>query len=337
MDIEKLNVRTLDDFVKLPWFEKDEIGLRLKKDAGLPPIIDVHTHLGYSYFFSRWIDLNKKTDVTYFYDYNTPQDVLFGKDHPTDAERKAMTNDINFIIVRRPAMGMTHTLPNITDEMDRFGFRHCVSLPIEIPLRSRHAHHVLSTCRGQDRVIPFAAVHPWAHNPRKRLEWFISQGCRGLKFHPEFQFHPPDSRLAMRIFGFCEEMNVVVLAHTGSTGVEPAWMRKMSDLPRFRPIMERFPNLKIVLGHTGIRFVDEAIAYSREFPNVYLEISGQPVNTIKKIIAEADNDRILFGTDWPFYPLAVELGCLLVATEGNDVVRNKILHDNAARLLKLDV
>jgi predicted TIM-barrel fold metal-dependent hydrolase len=56
---------------------------------------------------------------------------------------------------------------------------------------------------------------------------------------------------------------------------------------------------------------------------------------MRQVIEEADLDRIVFGTDWPFYHHALPLAKVLILTEGRPALRRKILHDNAARLLGL--
>lgn len=336
MDYEKLHIRTMQDLAKLPWFEADEKGVRLRGDADVPPIIDLHTHLGFSHGFSSFIDLKARTPaVKYFMNYDTPQDFLNRIYVAPPEEDREVEREMYLVMVKTPPRAKTHTLPNLIDEMDRFGIGTAVSLPVEIPFWPRHAQHTLDTCRGCDRVIPFAGVHPWDPLPLQRLEWFVGQGCRGMKFHPEFQFHPPDSRSALRLFGVCEDMDLPVLSHSGSTGREPGWMRSMSDVRRFRVIFKKFPKLRFVLGHCGIRFVDEAIACCNEFPNVYLETSNQPVPGLLKVFREADIDRVLFGTDWPFYPMAISMAVALIATDGKPELRKKFLFGNTARLLGL--
>jgi uncharacterized protein len=336
MAYEKRNIRTLSDLAKLPWFEADERGIRVRRDADLPPVIDAHTHLGFSYGFSPRLDLKAKTpEVKHFRDFNTPRDILYALPRFSAEESEELKREFLWIMVKQPARARTHTLPNQVDEMDRSGIGRAVSLPIEIPFWPRHSRHTLETCKGQDRVIPFAGVHPWDPDPRGRLEWFIAQGCRGMKYHPEFQFHPPDTRAALKLFGFCEEMDVVVLSHSGSTGSEPAWIQRMSELRRFRVIFKHYPKLRFVLGHCGIKNVDEAIAYNREFPNIWLETSGQPVPVLRKVFKEADTDRLLFGSDWPFTPMVIALARALIATEDAPELRRKLLSGNAARLLDI--
>ena len=46
------------------------------------------------------------------------------------------------------------------------------------------------------------------------------------------------------------------------------------------------------------------------------------------------DERVLFGSDWPFYPFEFPLAKSLIATEGKPELREKILYKNAVRLLK---
>ena len=44
-------------------------------------------------------------------------------------------------------------------------------------------------------------------------------------------------------------------------------------------------------------------------------------------------DRLLYGTDWPFYHQALTLTRVLIATQDAPDLRRAILFDNASRLL----
>ena len=74
---------------------------------------------------------------------------------------------------------------------------------------------------------------------------------------------------------------------------------------------------------------------ARRYDNVYVEIASQSLTGVRKIIERVDHDRILFGSDWPFYHQSMPLSKLLIATEGAPELRDKILYRNAARLLGL--
>ena len=342
MNFRELSIRTLSDLDKLPWFEKNTAGqIAVKASAGVPPVIDTHSHVGWSYGFAREIEMTRRTDhVRYLYDFEKDQDLLYDDTiHPTPAEGAQMARDSYLALFKRSRTGMTHTAANFMAEMDRSNYQHTCLLPIEAsPIGSRHAEATLEAAAMDARFIPLAAVHPWPWGPRKiaRLERQFSAGARCIKYHPEFQFMAPDNKHAMELFAWCEDKDVPVITHCGYKGVEPAWMREKSEPERFRPMLKAFPNLQVVMAHTGIVLHKEILSLAREFEDqVWLDIAGQDVPTILEILDGYDHQKILYGSDWPFYPLAVMLAKALVATEGREQVRADLLHNNAARLLEL--
>ena len=146
----------------------------------------------------------------------------------------------------------------------------------------------------------------------------------------------PDNKHAMGLFEWCEDRDLPVVAHCGYKGVEPPRLREKSEPARFRPMLEAFPKLRVVMAHTGIILHKEILSLAREFEDqVWLDIAGQDVPTTLESLAGYDTKRILYGSDWPFYPLAVALARALIATEGREQVRADLLHDNAARLFGL--
>lgn len=343
MDFRELNIRTMSDLDKLPWFEKSPEGLLvIKTSAGIPPVIDTHSHVGWSYGFARAIDMSKRTErVQYLYDFEFDQDLLYDDTiHPTPAEATRMARDSYLAPFKRSRTGMTHTAANFMDEMNRINYRYTWLLPIEAsPIGSRHSESTFEAAKMDPRFIPLAAVHPWPWGPKKitRLERQLNDGARALKYHPEFQFIAPDNKHAMALFEWCQARDVVVLAHCGYKGAEPAWMREKSEAIRFRPMLSAFPKLRVIMAHTGIIIYKEILALAREFENqVWLDIAGQDVPTILEILNGYDTKRILYGSDWPFYPLAVALARTLVATEGREQLRLDLLHDNAARIMGIE-
>jgi predicted TIM-barrel fold metal-dependent hydrolase len=68
---------------------------------------------------------------------------------------------------------------------------------------------------------------------------------------------------------------------------------------------------------------------------VWVEVSSQGVGAIRALLERGDPDRVLYGTDWPFYHQGVALAKVLLATQDRPEWRRKVLWDNAARLLQL--
>ena len=333
-----LNVRRMSELDRLPWFETNEEGLlALRADAGLLPIIDMHSHLGWSYGLGRSIDMGRHCEVEFFYDYEADQDLLFNQEHPTEEEGKTVTLECLGVVFHTPKRNRTHTAANLCTTMDRMGYQNIVLLPIEIPKSRRHARETLQASRMDERLTPFGAVYPYPWNRKKRAilkEQIAEYGIKGIKLHPEFQAVRPDEKACMEMFEWCAEHDLIVFAHVGYTGTELKFMRDYAEPDRFVPALEAFPELRIVLGHTGVRRIDETLAVARRFEEqVWLGISGQPANNIAYILERYNNDRILYGSDWPFMPLEVMLARTLIATEGHPETRDKVLHHNAAQLM----
>ena len=50
------------------------------------------------------------------------------------------------------------------------------------------------------------------------------------------------------------------------------------------------------------------------------------------ILVRVGPDKLVFGSDWPFYPLAATLAKVLLVTEKRRSARAAILRDNAERI-----
>jgi hypothetical protein len=333
------SIRRMSELDRLPWFEKDQAGrLRLRADAGVPKILDIHSHVASSAGFARDIDYGSRPPLVYFYDYERDQDVLNEDVHPHPDEAVTIGKEIRWLLFKQGPIGATHTAANFADEMDRFNYAHACLLPIEGPIASRHAELTVRAAKLDPRFIAFAAVHPYRWGPRQetRLEELVRRGTPALKYHPEFQFIAPDNPDTMKMFEWCAGHDLPVLAHCGYTGAEPDWLRRKAEPERFRKALEAFPNLRLLLAHTGLSRWRATLDFVKEFDGrVWLDISGQPVPSMKTILREYARERICYGSDWPFYPLAVALARTLAATEDCPDYRPDLLHDNASRFLKM--
>jgi predicted TIM-barrel fold metal-dependent hydrolase len=79
--------------------------------------------------------------------------------------------------------------------------------------------------------------------------------------------------------------------------------------------------------------VADAIPLARRHRNISLDIHGQGIRQLDELIRELGPERLLFGSDWPFYHLAATLAKVLIVTEGRPEARDAILAGTARRLL----
>jgi len=135
-------------------------------------------------------------------------------------------------------------------------------------------------------------------------------GLSGLSFHPAADRLAPSPRENRHLWETALEHGLIVLIHTGFTrlGAGMAGGGELALEPA-RPInVDRlaaaFPNLKIILAHTGSLWLDEAIAVSIHKSNVHLCLSGVSPKVMNPdlldLIRGPLRQRVHFGSDFPF-------------------------------------
>jgi uncharacterized protein len=101
-----------------------------------------------------------------------------------------------------------------------------------------------------------------------------------------------------------------------------------------RTLAARHPDVHFLLGHSCHGEWDEAVALARDFPNLSLELTAifDDRGVLEKFAAEAGSERMLFGTDLPWFDPHQAVGALLSAHLSDQEIHN-ICHRNAEKLL----
>jgi hypothetical protein len=326
------------DLARLPWFGLSDEGRLIVNDESIGPIADMHTHLALAYVRPMSVDLDRLHHETEHY---LPSccaidlDVYVNKNIPPEALHELKV-DLTLRSLGRRGMRATHTVPNLVREMDETKIRASVLLPIDFPVLSHNADVALGAAKKESKLLSFGSVHPYAKDPEKRLDSQYASGARGIKMHPAVQLFRPDSRRARAIYAMCADRDMTVLWHCGPVGIEGRLPRYLSQVRHYeRPIREN-PRTRFVLGHSGALQFEEALELQRRYPNVWLETSSQSVSSLKRMVERADPDRVVHGSDWPFYHPAISVSKILIATEGKPELRHKFLWANAAKLLGVE-
>ena len=195
--------------------------------------------------------------------------------------------------------------------------------------------------------IGFASVDPWkGERAVTEIERAITElGLSGAKFHPGIQaFYPNDTRF-YPLYEKISELGVPALFHTGTNALgagTPGGMGVKLDYTRpiyLDSVAADFPQLTVIGAHPAWPWHDEMLAIIGHKSNVFMDLSGwSPKYIPKAIMDEARSrlqDRILFGSDYPFITPERWLNDFDKLEGFSPEVRQKILHDNAARILKL--
>lgn len=327
------------DLAHLPYFDLRG-GRLVLSDPALGPSIDMHTHLAMAFFVAGRVDVARSHPRTCHYlPVERPVDLeVYANKNLSRGDRARVTLDFARSALDPSARGMrsTHTMNNLLAEMRELGIRLSLLLPIEWPLLSRNAETYLELTRGHGALASLGSVHPRDRDASRRLDRQKELGARGIKLHPFVQLTRPDDARALRLQRLCGDKGLFVLWHCGPAGIEPGFAQRRSQLRFYeRPIAE-CPQTVFVLGHSGALQMEAALDLACRYPNVWLELSSQSLSNVRRILERGPADRLVFGSDWPFYHQALPLAKVLLATESDPAARRRVLHDNAARLLGLD-
>ena len=157
------------------------------------------------------------------------------------------------------------------------------------------------------RLLSCGSLHPrHTSNVMADVEQLVRLGIRMIKIHPPHQLLFPNDYLSgvkelEIIYRAAEANGIPVMFHTG-TSIFPGARNRYGDPIYVDDVAIDFPKLKILLAHGGRPlWMNTAFFLIRRHPNVYLDISGIPPQSLLKYFPRLHEIayKTLFGTDWP--------------------------------------
>ncbi|RME71571.1 MAG: amidohydrolase, partial [Planctomycetota bacterium] len=121
---------------------------------------------------------------------------------------------------------------------------------------------------------------------------------------------PPDDRRFYPLYAECVELGIPFCTQVGHTGpLRPSEPGR--PIPYLENVALEFPELRIVAGHVGVPWLEEAISLATRFPNVYLDTSAYlPHRYPPRLVSFLQGHgrrKVLFGTN---YPMLQPAACL---------------------------
>jgi predicted TIM-barrel fold metal-dependent hydrolase len=139
------------------------------------------------------------------------------------------------------------------------------------------------------------------------------------------------------IYAKCVELDVTFTTQIGHTG--PLYPSEVGRPIYLDKVALDFPELRIVGGHIGWPWTDEAIALAWKHRNVWLDTSAHVPKhfppAFVHFMQTFGQDKCLFASDWPLLSITRPLGELAVHCDLSPDVRRKFLRENALRAFKL--
>lgn len=213
--------------------------------------------------------------------------------------------------------------------MDEAGIDYSMLIADSAPLEDgMSTDQVIKICEENPRLKAIGCVEykNISSDQIEKLINYLKEGkiC-GVKLYPGYEdFYPLDDKL-FPFYEQCEKLDKPVIFHTGMLQIGLAGRLKQSHPLNIDDLINKFPELKIVMAHFGNPWVTDAAAVALKNKNVYVDVSGyfwvyasisqkdidffvEDLMRFKNFVG--DFKKCLFGTDWPLYSQKEYLGAV---------------------------
>jgi hypothetical protein len=176
----------------------------------------------------------------------------------------------------------------------------------------------------------------------EEVESCRKQGAKGIKLHPaEGHYYPRDGRL-WPVYKKIQSLGLPVISHGGLFMMAPGV--HYTRPANFEPVLESFPELKLVIAHLGHGFWDESVELAKKYRNLYFDTSAvlsgiehlQPLSDKEgaELIRTIGIDRVMFGSDYPWFDPRIDLKRFLRLPLSSSE-KEKVLGQNAKKILNI--
>ena len=154
-----------------------------------------------------------------------------------------------------------------------------------------------------------ASINPYRHDALQRLEQVAADGAVLLKWLPSIQHIDPADERLIPFYLKLKELGLPLLTHTGEES-SFTWTRdELGDPERLRLPLSL--GVKVIAAHAasngknlGERNHDRFLRLSREYPNLYADISAltqlNRLGHLQRLLKHRElHGRLLYGTDMP--------------------------------------
>ncbi len=228
-------------------------------------------------------------------------------------------------------------LKNMLATMKRLNIEFIVSVPNSALFDPDAGNREIQEAMAEhpEKIYGYYAVNPNLKNNIIAIDEAIkaNSNYRGFKFLPDYHRYPLNGKNYELVLKYADDNHLTVLSHTWGVAMDG---HSYSSVETIKDVLKNYKNINFIMGHSIQGQCDEAIDIAKEYPNAYLELTDtyRLNGMIEKMVNNAGSEKILFGTDLPWYNPAYCLGCILFSNIG-DIDKKNIIRNNALRILKV--
>lgn len=297
-------------------------------------IIDSHAHLG-DILWGKNITFKQNVRKR---DYHNFLDLLEDNMMLPPAEYEGVDPVVfdESMLNEEQARNNTATLQNMSKSLDENNISEIWVLPV---LPHVGFEEVLAASKLDSRIVPFTCIDfSLGKDAGKKLLEDVENGAMGLKIHPVLQRKSLLSEEIAEALKVWEETGKPVICHTYAYNYfhEEESFRNTPEFGSnfdFLKLASKFPNINFVGAHSGGPHDFAQLWEGSDLNNVYVDTSFQCAEIVKEFVKRYGEDRVLFGTDWPWGTEATPIKVVEEACEGNVNLEEKIFYRNAEKLM----
>lgn len=200
--------------------------------------------------------------------------------------------------------------------------------------------------RRRPCVVPSCTAHPRDADLTSILRRAKEvHGARLVKQHAHVLGIAPDDPAMFPLYEACIRLGLPLNLHVGNGPKLPGYQAptdRISGAARTRGVLDRYPELRLVVPHLGLMDHDTFLDWLDSYPNLYLDTAMALVDFLPSMSITGRErigdhaQRIMFGTDFPNipYPLRTERDRLL-SFGFPSPAQHALMHGTAAALLGL--
>lgn len=192
----------------------------------------------------------------------------------------------------------------------------------------------------ETKVFNFGAIHPDCENYKEIIDDIVAMELKAIKLHPDYQNTSFDDDKYLRIIDYAAEKDLGIIVHAGEDVGLPESVHCTPDM--VLDLWKHIQPEKLILAHMGgwkmwdeveekllglPIYLDTAVVQNDKLP---VKISDEQ---LKRMIDKHGADKVLFGTDSPWYDQSQALKDF-DRIELSEKDKKLILGENANRMFK---
>jgi len=217
--------------------------------------------------------------------------------------------------------------------MDRVGIEKvCISTLAGLELDDKYGNNMVADAveRFGDRFLGYANINPYEQEDiTNELErCFDTLHMAAIKLHTELNDCPANSKRFIPVYEFAHERKIIIMNHS--------W----GSAKNLVEIASKYYNAKYIQAHNGSSWdgsnENEIIKAVKELDNAYLDTAGSGAffGAFEKTVEYVGEDKLIFGTDFPFFDPCHQIGNV-VFSDISEEAKVKILRINFLNLLRV--